>query len=600
MRRILTSLAAAVTLAGVAHAQWMTQNLSLKAGWNAVFLHVDASHATIDDLVAPDPLQAVEEVWLWRPELSAGQFFDNPQSPLATDSRWVSWTRTQGEDSALRKLGPNLAYLVRVKDTVATYTWPVKGRPVVPRYQWTTSGLNFLGFPTHPATPPTFDGFLSEGPADLRRVAEFFRYPGGPLGAGNPVQVFGLRTTPIHRGEAYWIRSGEYFNRYFGPFEVSLAGRGDIDFGDSLRTVGLRVNNLTAAPLTLQLGFLASEAPPAGAPAVAGPVPLLVRGARDSTTGRYAYTRLEAGSPATWTLSPAGRDGSSLEIVLGADRSSMTGTPGSLLAGVLRFSDSTARMQVDLGVAAQVGDYTGLWVGEVLVSQVGQYLKKYAKNTDGGTAVDPDGRYKVLSTDTSLTAVAAPYPMRLIVHNPTAGAARLYQRVFTGFDSQTNPIVAALESSLNRSRLADARRISAPHLPFTEANAGWGFNGLLSPGGTVSVAVTNRFDDGMSNPFLHTYHPDHDNLNPRFTQTVPQGSESYSVVRRITLQVTAPPDDFVGRTSVGQILAGVYGETIDVLGLARGGGQQDTRSFEVRGDFQLNRLSTLPAVSRAP
>lgn len=600
MRRILTSLAAAATLTGIAHAQWLTQPLALKAGWNAVFLHVDASHATIDDLVAPDPQQAIEEVWLWRPELSAGQFFDNPQSPLATDSRWVSWTRTQGEDSALRKLGPNLAYLVRVKDTVATYTWPVKGRPVAPRYQWTTSGLNFLGFPTGPVTPPTFDSFLAEGPADLRRAAEFFRYPGGPLGAGNPVQVFGLRTTPIHRGEAYWIRSGDYYNRYFGPFEVSLAGRGDIDFGDSLRTVGLRVNNLTASSLTLQLGFLASEAPPAGAPAVAGAVPLLVRGARDSSTGRYAYTRLEAGSPSTWTLAPAGREGSSVEIVLGADRSVMTGTPGSRLAGVLRFSDSSARMQVDLGVSAQVGDYTGLWVGEVLVSQVGQYLKKYAKNDDGGTAVDPDGRYKILSTDTSLTPVAASYPMRLIVHNPAAGAARLYQRVFTGFDSQTNPIVAARESSLNRTRLAEARRISAPHLPFTEANAGWDFSGLLAPGATVTVAVTNRFDEGMSNPFLHTYHPDHDNLNPRFTQTLPQGSESYSVVRRITLQVTAPPDDFGGRTSVGQTLAGVYGETLEVLGLARGGGQQDTRSFQVRGDFQFNRLSTLPTVSRVP
>jgi hypothetical protein len=585
---------------GVARAQWLTQELGLKAGWNAVFLHVDASHATIDQLVASDPNATIEEVWLWKPELSAQQFVDSPQAPLSTDTRWVSWTRTQGVASTLSRLAPNFAYLVKVKSTVPTYTWAVKGTPVAPSYQWTTSGMNFLGFPTDAATPPTFDSFLGQGPAEFRRSAEFYRYPGGNLGPGNPGQIFALRTTSIRRGEAYWIKSGDYFNRYFGPFEVQASGSGQVKFGDTLRTAGIRINNLTASPLTLRLGFKASEAAPAGQPAVAGVVPLLIRGARNTQTGKYAYTRLEVGTPSTWTLAAAGADGSSVEVVLGADRSAMTGNIGDLLAGVLEFSDGNSQSRIDVAVSAQVGSTAGLWVGNASVDQVGQYLKQYAKDAAGNVAVDANGKYQVTATNTALAATRSATEMRLIVHNPTNGPATLFQRLFTGMDTQTNAVVANSEAVLARASLAEARRISAPHLPFTPANAGWNFSGPVAPGATLTASVTNRFDDGMSNPFVHTYHPDHDNLNARFTQTVPQGSESYTVVRDITLQFTPPSDDFAGRTSVGQSLGGVYGETIRVLGLARGGGNADTRTFEVKGDFVLNRLTPIPVVSRAP
>jgi len=34
-----------------AHAQWLTQTITLNAGWNAIYLHVDASHTTLQDLI---------------------------------------------------------------------------------------------------------------------------------------------------------------------------------------------------------------------------------------------------------------------------------------------------------------------------------------------------------------------------------------------------------------------------------------------------------------------------------------------------------------------------------------------------------------------
>ena len=43
------SLLVALTVFGVntARAQWLTQNITLQPGWNAVFLHVDASHTNL-------------------------------------------------------------------------------------------------------------------------------------------------------------------------------------------------------------------------------------------------------------------------------------------------------------------------------------------------------------------------------------------------------------------------------------------------------------------------------------------------------------------------------------------------------------------------
>src|SRR5262245_36419720 len=106
-----------LVLAGQCHqasAQWITQTNSLKAGWNAVFLHVDASYATLDQLVGSDLANPIEEIWSWQPALPTGQFVESPQVPTGAGSQWSSWTRLQGPTSPLQRLAGNGAYLVRV------------------------------------------------------------------------------------------------------------------------------------------------------------------------------------------------------------------------------------------------------------------------------------------------------------------------------------------------------------------------------------------------------------------------------------------------------------------------------------------------------
>src|SRR5213592_3285212 len=202
-----------------ARAQWLTQTNALNAGWNAVFLHVDASHTTLTQLVGNDPSNPIQEVWYWVPALPTGQFIDSPQLPTSSGSQWASWTRALGPASALQRLVGDGAYLVRVTNTAASYNWTVKGKPVRPTYRWTLTGLNFIGFPTPPSASPFFEAFLAPAP-ELQQNSEIYRYQGGELGATNPVRVFAFRTTPVRRDQAYWIRAGESYNQYFGPFQI--------------------------------------------------------------------------------------------------------------------------------------------------------------------------------------------------------------------------------------------------------------------------------------------------------------------------------------------------------------------------------------------
>lgn len=145
LRLLLASLllGSAVTT----HAQWLTQSLTLKPGWNSVFLFVDASHDTLDHLVGADAANPISEIWLWQPVVAPGRFIADPSQPLPNSIDWAVWTRAGTIASTNNGLLPNAAYLIR-NNSATPYTWNLVGKPVPPRNQWTAQGVNFLGFST--------------------------------------------------------------------------------------------------------------------------------------------------------------------------------------------------------------------------------------------------------------------------------------------------------------------------------------------------------------------------------------------------------------------------------------------------------------------
>ena len=202
-----------------------------------------------------------------------------------------------------------------------------------------------------------------------------------------------------------------------------------------------------------------------------------------------------------------------------------------------------------------------------------------------------------LSTlNTNLGAVPAAYPLRLIIQNPTNGSpAVLMQRVYAGLDAYTNSIISSGESALNAKFLTQARRISAVHLPWTPTNTLWSFNGALARGSTLSTTVSVDYNDRAANPFVHAYHPDHNNLNATFSTMLARGSQSYDLQRKITLYFQGTADDFASRIGAATALSGTYTETFNVLGLG-----SNSRSFQSAGTFQLNRMTDNANLTVAP
>lgn len=574
------------------HAQWQTQSILVKPGWTAVYLEVDASYQTLDVFVGGDANNPIAEVWLWQAPLSTLQFVSSPQAPATGNNQWANWERVGLGFSGggnLVALQPNAAYLIHSL-AATNYTWLLQGHPVAPIYTWSATGLNFLGFPTPPAHPPAFDAFLSLAPV-FANTATIFQYPGGNLGPTNPAQLFALHTTPVTRGEAFWMRAGTLANSYFGPFQVSFSGSAGVNFSNTVSQYSFKLINETATNVTVSATLLASEPPPAGQAPIAGVPPLLVRGALITSNLTYSYSTLDVRGSQSWTLAPQGQPGSDVTVVLGLNRYALTNNhPGDLLAGILQFTDSFGFSQVDVPVTAQAASLAGLWVGSASISQVANYLKTYQTDLNGNPVISSNGNYIITSINTNLGPVAAPYPLRLILHYDGT-TARLLQRVYAGLNTSSNLVLSRIQSTLDPNQLGSARRISSTGLPWTAANTPWVLAGQLAEGGVLTTTVSVAYDDQATNPFLHTYHPDHDNLDTTFSRELPQGSESYGITRQITLNVTPPGTDFVSLTTANQTLSGVYSETISLRGL---GGA--TRTFNITGGFSLTCVSTIPVL----
>jgi hypothetical protein len=126
------------------------------------------------------------------------------------------------------------------------------------------------------------------------------------------------------------------------------------------------------------------------------------------------------------------------------------------------------------------------------------------------------------------------------------------------------------------------------------SSAAFGFRQPLALAGTFgsgSLTAVTTLDYGHPlNPFKHVYHPDHDNLDERFEQTLPAGKESFSVARTLALQFTAT--DPMGLNPPGwghSEMGGIYRETIE--GLHR-------NVIQISGNFRLVRVTRAAALNK--
>lgn len=544
MKSFLLALVSLI-LSATAHAQWQTTTYPLSSGWNSIYLHGNATHATPEQLFASNP--EVLEVWRWNPNPNQVGFTSTPLLPSNGTPEWSKWVRG-GPAASLISLTGQSAYLVRCSGPVSV---AIAQRPMPPSNTWVRNGANFLGFPSSKAAGnfPTFSSYFATFPVAIAANTKIFKYTSGDLGANNPVQIFSPTLERVNRDQAYWF-SSEVVGNFYAPVQINLSNNEGLVFGRRASVITARVMNRTAAVMTLRIAPVASNNPPNGQELITAGVPITRRTLDDQA--EWVETPIAAAY--TEVIAP----NSSVELSFGINRSAMSGAADALYASLLRFTDSANTFDILLPATARKDTLAGLWIGEAIVTAV---ESKPLEN-----AVKPTG---------------SAFPLRYLIHVADNGTARVLSQVFMG------PMAAAphdfglclSEAGLKADAKFAARRIVATHLPLDLSLEA---TGSFSTVGNLACTIATPFND-QTNPFVHQYHPDHDNKSGKTTLVA--GQESYDVTRQVSFAFTAAPPGGGSATGWGSsVIGGTYGEV--VRGLHK-------QTISITGNFELRRASEL-------
>ena len=541
-------------------AQWLTKTYSLAPGWNGIWLAGDASHTTVGELFAAYP--AVSEVWRWNPDPDKIQFSDNPSTPTTTSDEWTVWKRNDASEQVLQRLVANSAYLLNNSSTTSTSV-AIKQLVQAPANTWLISGSNFMGFPSGgtssswPVINTYFASFINGSSTGLPSGAKIYKYVGGPLNSTNPLQV-SATSERLDPDKAYWFNLATVSN-FTGALAYELPGSGGLAFGRTHSSLTIGVTNRSTSNLTLTVSLDASESAPAGQTAVSGSVPLTKR-AFNSITNTYDESAVPAtGSSPAYTVTVPGSGRANLEF--GVNRASLSANSSSFYASILRIKDSAGLTDVRIPVSAQPATSAGLWIAQIKVSNV------------------------VSTQPNSGSTTSRPFQVNLLVHMDSAGTPRLLRQAYLGRLVTTgNPLgVAISESRVLGASYSDVKptRYYVPIMPAgSSAVSG---TGSFATGSSAAWTITHSYNDPV-NPFVHTYHPDHDNLDARFSP-LSAGKESYTVVRNCTFAFTDSPPDGSSVSGWGTtILGGNYTETL--AGLHK-------NTLTVSGTFAMRRISEI-------
>ena len=228
------------------------------------------------------------------------------------------------------------------------------------------------------------------------------------------------------------------------------------------------------------------------------------------------------------------------------------------------MTDSTEQFDILLPAQAEVASLAGLWLGTASVSHVASQVDSSPGSTTPRS-----------------------FNLRYILHVAEDGTARLLSQVFMGtLADEGNPEgLCTLESGLDTTAKDSATRLSVAHLPLDlVASDG---SGTVALGDILERTVSIAFND-PSNPFVHHYHPDHDNKDARADGTstsLEAGYESHSITRQLRFEFTNDPPEGTSSSGWGSsVIGGNYSEILDGL---------HKNSLEVSGTFSFSRISEI-------
>ena len=512
-----------------------SQTFVLQPGWNAIYLEL-----------APQPNGIAEAL----AGLPVGCVFSHRGRPDRTPRAYQPGS---AKDTNLYTLEPNQAYLIKL-DGSAPVTWTVYGRPALETATWTPNSFNELGLPVDPAHPPSFRDLFG-GSTASKNMNVLRLEPSGRSGPVDPVAA-------VRAGEAYRIYSAGQ-SSYAGPLAVTADQGKELQYGRTLVERSLTIRNESASPQTATVRQLDSPVP----------VPLLYRvfdpargtGIWKPLTGTLTLPQdiIVGDSPATLAPQeevelrlavrradlPAGVDlaESVLEIGDGAGKRALVAVSVQPQVAAAPAAEAARGITVD----SSPNQFAGLWVGTVAVNQVGV-----------ANAGEPG---KAATTPVEPTASA--FQFRVLIHVDASGQARLLKEAILVRDPVSGQDVllsdSALAGQFAGSGLRDGeavnRRVSSAAYDFagddTKMPGTVQMQGQAGEGGALDV-VLKIASDLPTNPFLHRYHPDHDNLKAGTGEPLPADqAEAYAVQRDLSFTFTDAQDRGQQRSRVGRYLA---------------------------------------------
>ena len=319
----LLQLLVAISLSSSARAEWRTEQYPVKAGWNAIYSFVDATHTSLDEIFLGSP--DVEQIWRWQPEGNDARLFDE-NSPVPTGREWAVWIKGDADGSDFNRFEANYGYLVRMKDGASDQTLSVVGKPTLPEIRWRSDRAHLVGFPVNgTGAGPRFRDYLKPSGLPISE-AEIFSYNGGAITPGTNPRVVNPSVGTIERNKAYWINlSG--FSRFVGPLDIASQSGSDLNFGEAGQTSSLLLTNLGEEVMSVSVSSEASSPIPSGQAPLAGEVPLLTRLGSEASNTPLSGPRI---------ISLAPGDKRRLTVVV--DRQSLGGAVGDRFGSVLRIS----------------------------------------------------------------------------------------------------------------------------------------------------------------------------------------------------------------------------------------------------------------------
>ncbi|MDF7798352.1 hypothetical protein P4C99_02695 [Pontiellaceae bacterium B1224] len=567
-------------LAGVATAQWTTQTVELKAGWNAVCLTVQPVPATCESVFS---YVSVERVQQWSRTKGGAEFISDVNEELARPSDWLIWRpASSGFPSSLNSLNMLLAghaYLVHVSEATLL---EIKGRAVLVEPEWIPNEMNLLGLPVGGAVSfGAFFAYTDDIGVDSSDGGVIYEVRQN----GTEQEVFRPTTARVTPGKAYWIKAGQELD-YQGPLNISLRdGNSYMDFGAATGPRTLQIQNITSEERQVTLSLSAGGNPPEEDgvdlfPLAQGMIPLSYRQFNQQTL-RMDYLPM----PDTLTTNIAAH--STFELTLFPRANEMQSADvGAVWESILSVSDSAGLVKQTIGLSSQqeqlaLNDPAGLWVGNVVVDAVSR-APSQAGGTNVWNTVEP-------------VAVSRAYSFRVLLHVSSDGTTRLLQRAFPAWmaasetDAEPETYVftdAAYASQFkNDFPAVEMARISSAAFPLMPPVL---LNGSFGAAGTVNGIVDLAFDDA-TNPFRHTFHPAHDNKEYRngTASSLGEGEESFDVSRHLTFRFeSADPLGANPQWGISEA-GGFFEESVEGL----------NKTIFVKGVFRLEKVSTCGVLS---